>query len=182
MSNQQLILAFFADATTADDAVATLKQWDRANDDIRFGAIGVLVKDEDGKIKAHKVGTRAGKKGAKTLAVVGALAGVLSGGLTLIGGIVGGAVMGGVLGAFFHQGLGLSKEDLARISGELDGGKAAVGLIVKTGEVAMISEALTSLGGRLETYAVTDEAVEQAVASAEAEAEAAPDAADEAKS
>lgn len=179
MSNQQLILAFFADEATADDAVATLKQWDRANDDIRFGAIGVLVKDTDGKIKAHKVGNRAGKKGAKTVAVVGALAGVLSGGLTVIGGIVGGAVLGGVLGGFFHQGLGLSKEDLTRISGELDGGKAAVGLIVKTGEAATISEALTSLGGKLETYAVTDEAVEQAVASAEAEA--APDAAGETK-
>jgi hypothetical protein len=101
------------------------------------------------------------------------LAGVLSGGLTVIGGIVGGAVLGGVHSApSSTKGLGLSKEDLARISGELDGGKAAVGLIVKTGEVAMISEALTSLGGRLETYAVTDEAVEQAVASAEAEAEA----------
>jgi len=174
MSNQQLILAFFENSAKAEDAVATLKQWDRANDDIRFGAIGVLVKDADGKIKAQKVGTRAGKKGAKTLAVVGALAGVLSGGLTVVGGIVGGAVLGGALGAFFHQGLGLSKEDMARISGELDGGKAAVGLIVKTGEVAMISEALTSLGGTLETYAVTDEAVEQAVASAEAEA--APDA------
>lgn len=181
MSNQQLILAFFADEATADDAVATLKQWDRANDDIRFGAIGVLVKDADGKIKTHKAGTRAGKKGAKTFAVLGALAGVLSGGLTVIGGVVGGAVLGGSLGAFFHQGLGLSKEDMARISDELDGGKAAVGLIIKTGEVAMISEALTSLGGKLETYAVTDEAVEQAVASAEAEAEADADAPDEAK-
>ena len=172
MANQQLILAFFADEATADDAVETLKQWDRANDDIRFGAIGVLVKDENGKIKSHKAGVRAGKKGAKSLAVVGALAGVLSGGLTVIGGLVGGAVMGGVLGSFFHQGLGLSKEDLARISGELDGGKAAVGLIVKTGEMTMIAEALTSLGGKLETYDVTDEAVEQAVASAEAESEA----------
>lgn len=176
MSNQQLILAFFENTTIAEDAVATLKQWDRANDDIRFGAIGVLVKDEDGKIKTHKVGVRAGRKGAKSLAVVGALAGVLSGGLTVIGGIVGGAVMGGALGAFFHQGLGLSKEDLARISGELDGGKAAVGLIVKTGELAMIAEALTSLGGKFETYDVTDEAVEQAVASAEAEVEAEPEA------
>lgn len=171
MSNQQLVLAFFDNEAVADDVVETLKQWDRANDDIRFGAIGVLVKDEQGKVKTHKVGTRAGKKGAKTFAVLGALAGVLSGGLTIVGGMVGGAVLGGVLGSFFHKGLGLSKDDLARISGELDGGKAAVGMVVKTEEVAALSEVLAGLGGKPEAYAVTDEAVEQAVEGAETESE-----------
>ena len=38
--------------------------------------------------------------------------------------VLGGAVVGGILGAFFHKGLRLSKDDLARIGGELDGGKA----------------------------------------------------------
>lgn len=58
-----------------------------------------------------------------TLGIVGAIAGVLSGGLTLVAGRVGGAVLGGVLGSFFHEGLGISKDDLARISSELDGGR-----------------------------------------------------------
>lgn len=167
-SNQQLVLAFFDNEAAADQAVDALKQWDKANDDIKLGAIGVLVKDEKGEIKTHKVGKRAAGKGAKTFAVLGVVAGVLSGGLTILGGLVGGAVMGGVLGSFFHKGLGIPKEDLARINAELDGGKAAVGLVVKSEEVAALVAKLAELGGKPEAFEVTDEAVEQATAAAEA--------------
>ena len=138
-SNQKLVLAFFDHEAAADQAVESLKDWDKANDEIKLGAIGVLVKDDDGKIKTHKVGKRAGGKGAKTFAVLGAVAGVLSGGLTVVGGVVGGAILGGIMGSFFHKGLGISKEDMARISGELDEGKAAVGLVVKNEEAADLS-------------------------------------------
>ena len=176
-SNQQLVLAFFDAEAAADQAVEALKQWDKANDEIKLGAIGVLVKDEKGEIKTHKVGKRAGGKGAKTFAVLGVVAGVLSGGLTVVGGLVGGAVLGGIMGSFFHKGLGISKEDLARISGELDGGKAAVGLVIKTEEVAALTEKLAELGGKPEAYEVTDEAVEQAAEVAEAAPETAESAA-----
>jgi hypothetical protein len=44
---------------------------------------------------------------------------------------VGGALAGGVLGSFFHKGLGLSKDDLDRIGGELDDGKAAVVILAE---------------------------------------------------
>ena len=167
-SNQQLVLAFFGDEAAADQAVDALKQWDKASEEIKLGAIGVLVKDEKGEIKTHKVGSRAAGKGAKTLGVLGVVAGVLSGGITIIGGLVGGAILGGIMGSFFHKGLGISKEDLARISTELDGGKAAVGLVVKTEEAAGVSAKLTELGGIVEAFDVTDEAVEQAAAVAEA--------------
>jgi uncharacterized membrane protein len=177
--NQQLVLAFFDNEAAADAAVDALKQWDKATEDIKLGAVGVLVKDEKGKIKTHKLGKRAGGKGAKTLAVLGVVAGVLSGGVTVLAGAVGGAVLGGVLGSFFHAGLGLSKEDLARIDKELDGGKAAVGLVVEAAEAEAVSAKLAELGGKPETHEVTDEAVEQSTSAAEAapeavEAEAAP--------
>ena len=172
-SNQQLVLAFFDNEAAADQAVNDLKQWDKANDEIKLGAIGVLVKDEKGEIKTHKVGKRATGKGAKSFAVLGVVAGVLSGGLTVVGGLVGGAILGGIMGSFFHKGLGISKEDLARISGELDGGKAALGLVVKTAEVDALKGKLTELGGKPEAFEVTDEAVAQAteVAAAAPEAE-----------
>ena len=174
---QQLVLAFFADEAAADQAVDALKQWDKASEEIKLGAIGVLVKDEKGEIKTHKVGKRATGKGAKTFAVLGVVAGVLSGGITIVGGLVGGAILGGVMGSFFHKGLGISKEDLARISTELDGGKAAVGLVVPGDEAATLTAKLTELGGQPETYDVTDEAVEQAEAAAATDApEAAADA------
>jgi uncharacterized membrane protein len=159
MAKKQLIMAFFPDEAAADNAVNNIKMWDKATKEIKLGAIGVLVKDDKGKIKSHKLG----QKKTGTFAVLGALAGVLSGGVTVLGG----AVVGGILGAFFHKGLGLSKEDLARIGGELDGGKAAVGVLVQPDEAAGVSAKLAELGGKLETHEVSDEALDQVQTAAE---------------
>ena len=167
MANKQLVLAFFENETAADGAVAQIKQWDKADKDIKLGAIGILVKDDQGKVKTHKLGKR--KTG--TGVALGVLAAVLSGGVTLLGGIIG----GGIVGAFFHKGLGMSKEDLARIGGELDGGKAAVGVLTNAEEAAAVSAKLAELGGVPETHEVTDEALDQAAAATEeAPAEDAP--------
>ena len=164
MAKKQLVLAFFENEAAADSAVSELKAWDKASKEIKLGAIGVLVKDEKGKVKTHKLGSRQWGIGA----VLGAIAGILSGGLTLLGG----AVIGGILGTFFHKGLGMSKDDLARIGNELDGGKAAVGVLASEEETAGVTAKLTELGGKTETHQVTDEAVEQATtAAAEAPAE-----------
>lgn len=159
MAKKQFILAFYENEAAADEAVNQLKQWDKASKEIKLGAIGVLVQDEKGKIKTHKLGKR--KTGAG--AVLGALAAVLTGGIS----VVGGTVVGGILGAFFHKGLGLSKDDLARINGELNGGKAAVGVLAQPDEAASLSAKLAELGGTPETHEVSDEAVEQAEAAAE---------------
>ena len=128
MAKKQLVLGFFVSEAAADEAVSKIKQWDKASKEVKLGAIGVLVKDDKGKIKTQKLG----QKKTGTFAVLGALAGVLSGGVTVLGG----AVVGGILGAFFHKGLGLSKDDLARIGKELDGGKAAVGILAHADEAA----------------------------------------------
>jgi len=153
MAKKQLVLAFFQDEAAADAAVSQVKQWDKASKELKLGAIGILVKDDKGKIKTHKLGQR--KTG--TGAVLGALAGVLTGGVS----VVGGAVVGSILGAFFHKGLGLSKDDLARIGGELDGGKAAVGILAEPDEAAGVSAKLAELGGKPETHQVTEEALDQ---------------------
>jgi hypothetical protein len=163
MAKKQMVLAFFENEAAADEAVNKMKQWDKASKEVKLGAIGVLVKDDKGKIKTHKLGKR--KTGAG--AVLGALAAVLTGGASLLGG----AVVGGILGAFFHKGLGLSKEDLARIGGELDGGKAAVGILAQPDEAAGVSAKLAELGGAPETHEVSDEALEQAEVAAESQPE-----------
>jgi uncharacterized membrane protein len=164
MAKKQLILAFFKDEGAADQAVISLKGWDKASKDIKLGSIGVLVKDDKGKIKTHKLGKR--KTG--TGVVLGALAGALTGGVSVLGG----AVLGGILGSFFKRGLGLSKEDLARIDGELNGGKAAVCVLVEPDEAAQISAYLAELGGTPEAHEVTDEAIDQAAEAVEAQPEA----------
>jgi uncharacterized membrane protein len=155
----QLVLALFADEAAADAAVAQIKSWDKASDDVKLGAIAVLVKDEKGKIKTHKLGARKTKGGA----VLFGLVGLLSGGISVLGGVVGGAI----LGSLFHKGLKMSKEQQERLNAELDAGKAAVGLMVKDDEVGLVNAKLAELGGAAETYQVSDEAVEEAVKAVE---------------
>ena len=155
MADQQLVLGIFADEAAADVAVKWLKDWDQATDEIKLGAIGVLVADEFGQIKEHKLGARSGKKGAGIGLVLAVVAPP-----TLLAGIVG----GGVLGHFHHKGLGLSTEDRERIVGELRGGKAAVGVLAKGDDVAAVSAQLTDLDGIVEVHEATDEALEAVAA------------------
>jgi uncharacterized membrane protein len=160
MGNTTLVLALFDNEGAADAAVNSLKQWDKASKDIKLGSIGVLVKDDKGKVKTHKLGARRSKTGV----ILGVVAAVLSGGVTLLGGVVG----GGIIGAFFHKGLGLSKDDVARIDGYLSDGKAMVAVVADPTESAAIYAKLTELGGKTETHEVTDAAVEQAEVAADA--------------
>jgi uncharacterized membrane protein len=155
----QLVLALFADEAAADAAVEQVKAWDKASADVKLGAIAVLVKDEKGKIKTHKLGARKTKGGA----VLFGLVGLLSGGISVLGGVVGGAI----LGSLFRKGLKMSKEEQERLNSELDAGKAAVGLMVKDDEVGLVNAKLAELGGVAETYEVSDEAVEEAAKAAE---------------
>ena len=162
MSKKQLVLVYFGNEGAADEAVNAVKQWDKATKEIKLGAIGILVKDKDGKVKTHKVGKRNTGVGA----ILGVIAAVLSGGISLLGGIVG----GGVIGALFHKGLGISKDQMAKIDGYLNDGKAAVGVLVKADEVEAVTTKLTELGGMAaESYEVSEEVVEEAVAASEAE-------------
>ena len=154
MSDKQLVMAFYENEGAADLAVANLKIWDKDNKDVKLGAIGVMVKDEKGKIKTDKLGQRNTKLGA----VLFAIAGLLSGGLTVIGG----AIFGGILGSFFHKGLGMSKEDLEALDGELDNGRAAVGVLVDPEDEGAVTDKLADLGGEPESYTVTEEALDHA--------------------
>jgi hypothetical protein len=168
MADNQVVLGIFADEAAADAAVESLKAWDMATEEIKLGAIGVLVTDESGQIKEHKLGARSGKKGAGIGLVLAVIAPP-----TLLAGIVG----GGILGHFHHKGLGLTPEDRERITAELTNGKAAVGVLAPDAEAGAISGKLSELGGQVEAHEVSDEAlaaVAEAAPAAEAEATTAP--------
>ena len=111
MSDKQVVLAIFENEAAADAAVEALKDWDKADDDIKLNAIGVLVLDDDGKIKTHKLGRRSTAKGAGIGLVLAIIAPV-----SLVGGVIG----GGVLGALHHKGLGIKSEERDRIAAELE--------------------------------------------------------------
>jgi uncharacterized membrane protein len=173
MSDKQVVLAIFDNEEAADAAVAALKDWDKADDDIKLNALGVLVLDDKGKIKTHKLGKRSTGIGAG-IGVVLAIIAPPS--------LLAGALGGGVLGALHKKGLGMDADDRDRLATQLADGKAAVGVLAAELDAATVSAKLTELGGTPEVLTVSEEAVAEAdeVAPAvEAAEAAAPDEAEE---
>jgi hypothetical protein len=171
MTDNELVLAFFKSEADADAAVVSLKEWDKRTGEVKLGAIGVLVADENGQIKEHKLGARSGKKGAGVGLVLAVIAPP-----TLLAGMVG----GGILGHFHHKGLGLSDADRQRIAARVTGGEAAVGVLVPAGQASIVSARFDFLGAESDVHNVSDEALE-AVAAAAPEIEAEPAAAQSAE-
>src|SRR6516165_5285138 len=155
MSNHTVVISIFDDEASADVAATRLKDSGFATGD----AIGVLVLDENGELKADKVGKRSWGKGAGIGAVVALVTPV---------GLAAGLIGGGLLGALHHKNLGLDEADRERIRRELEGGKAAVGVLAPVSEAAVAADKLSELGGTAETHPVSDEAVEEAKTAAAA--------------
>jgi uncharacterized membrane protein len=149
MSDKSLILVVFDSESAADRAAERLKESELA----RHESIGILALDEAGALKMDKVGARSSGKGAG----IGAL-------LWLIGpvGFYAGVVGGSLLGALHHKGLGLDENDRDRIVKELEGGHAAVGVLMPAEDAAPVTAYLASMGGVPETHAVSDEALDHA--------------------
>ncbi len=176
MTKQQLVLAYYGSEEEADMAVESLKRWDKTSQEIELGAIGILIKDDKGKVKTHKIGKRNTGIGA----IFGVIAAVISGGFVLLGAfaaflsgsltIVRGIVGGSIIGALFPKGLGISRADIAEIDQHLNDGKAAVGVLVKPEELAAVTSKMAELGGMApESFVVSDEAAAAVVSAAEAE-------------
>jgi uncharacterized membrane protein len=172
MADRQVVLALFPDEASADAAVDGLKGWDKLSADVKLNAIGVLVLDEHGKVKQHKLGRHDTGKGAGIGFILGLLAVTVA-----TAGV--GLVVGALVGRMIHKSLGLSKEDMARLAGELQGGKAAVGVLVDRVEADPVAAKLAELGGVPETHPVAeDQLADAAAADAADAAAAAPAAAD----
>ena len=151
MANRQLVLAVFPDELAADSAAVELKKSGVADGD----AIGILALDDDGKLKQDKVGAHSTGKGA-------AIGGVIAVTTTaLLGPAV---VVGAAVGALHHKNLGLSDADKARLSVDLNDGKAAVCVMAHFDTAPAISDRLIQLGGTPEVHQLTDEALQAAAA------------------
>jgi hypothetical protein len=68
------------------------------------------------------------------------------------------------VGALHHKNLGLSDADKARLTVELQAGKAAVGVMAHFDTAPAISDRLTQLGGTPERYELSDDALQAAEA------------------
>ncbi len=164
--NRQLIIAVFASPAAAHAAAQELKGWEKAAEEVKAGAIGILSPDGHGGIRQEFVGSRATGKGAEIGAILGLIAAVPTGGLSLLAGAAGGGAGGAVLGSFYHQQLGLSSADRERLAKEIGSGSAAVGVLVSADEAEAVRAKLSELGGSPQAHEVTDTGVETANAAA----------------
>ena len=153
MSDKQVVLGVFDDEAAADAAVTELKGWDKASDEIKLSSIGVLVMDDKGKIKTHKMGARSTGKGAGIGLILVMLTPV---------GLVTGTVGGALLGRLHRKGLGLDESDRDRISEQLEEGRAVVGVLAPEEQAKAIKDKLTELGGNAEAHDTEAAALEEA--------------------
>jgi uncharacterized membrane protein len=153
----QLVLAFFQSEADADAAATSLMEWAKTNRNARLDAIGVLVKDENGEVKTHKLGPRETTRGIGVGMALGVVAAVASGGITLLEGVAVGGLGGGGFGLLFRKGLGMSEDDAERIASRLDQGHAAVGVLAIPAQAPALMERLEELGGDPESHDVSTE-------------------------
>ena len=154
MSDKSVVLSFFPNEPAADTAVKGLRAWTKNDGRVHLSSVGILVLDDNGNVKTHKMGSRSTLKGLG-IGYVLAL-------LVPPAGVAAGVVGGGVLGVLHKKGLGMNEKDRARITSKLYDGKAAVGVLAKPEQAPLIAAKLEELGGEPEMHAVSDESLKDA--------------------
>ncbi len=156
--NDNLVVAYYINRAAAEEVVEELKEWDKANDSIKLGAIAVLtVNKSSGYLQAEEMGETNAKKGALWGAGIGVVAGILTAGIGLIPGIILGSAAGGGMGAFNHKSIGLSDEERAEMAEKLRYGGAAIAVMADSFEVEATKAELVRLGGESVDYAIPAE-------------------------
>ena len=173
--NEQLVIGYFPGEAAAKSVIDELKRWDKANETIKLGHLGYLVKDANGKIQTHT--DRSTGKGIMIGAGLGVLAAVLPG-IGLAGGLLVGGLMGGAIGALTKKGLGLSPEELQALNGHLDAGQAALVVMLDEDEAQDTIAELIKYGGTdVTAYNMSSAALPQAAKAVDQAASGATDAA-----
>jgi uncharacterized membrane protein len=152
--NEHVVVAFFESEEQGNAATHSLMAWDKANDDVKLGAIGVLTRNAEGEIKTHRVGQRNTGRGARIGTILGVAAGILSGGLTLIGGALAGGAIGAATGSLTHKSLGITESDFTDIGERLHDGRAAVVVLCDDEEIEATLAELRQAGGDGRSYGV----------------------------
>ena len=171
--NTNFVWAVFDSQDAAEAAAKSLKSWDKADKEIKLGAIGVVYISDKGKLKTKKMGSRKTGKGALIGAILGGIVALFAP-ATLIGGAVAGGLTGGVVGVFFKKGLGLSDEQKDEIKANLEAGKGLLIVLADDNEVEATTAKLVELGGQTESAEADEAAIDEtdaAMAEAGVEAE-----------
>jgi uncharacterized membrane protein len=159
--NDKLVIAYYLNEAAAEAAAEDLKKWDKANDDIKLGAIGVItLNHSNGEIEVNEVGQRNTRKGALWGTAIGAGLGILTAGIALIPGLIIGAAVGGGIGALDHKSLGMTDEDVHELAAHLKNGGAALGVMCDDFEVEATAAKLAEEGGRTGEFKLAVEAAD----------------------
>jgi uncharacterized membrane protein len=159
MSNQvEVLIARFADTTTAHQAVSSLAQLEKAGV-IEVHDLARVVKHEDGKVEVRDEDNVTGKRGAIFGAIAGGLLGLLGGPVGAILGATAGAATGGVTANLVN--MGFPKEDLQVVIDNTPAGHSAVLAVVGGNEVSVVLTALSDLGGDVRFHEMPDELRQQ---------------------
>ena len=153
--NEQIVVAFFADADAADGAAASLQAWDEANDDIKLGALGRLVVS-DGKLEAKRYGAGRTTRGALVGGALGVLAAGVTGGLSLLAGALGGGLVGGVTGKLTAGSFGISDDTAEKLKQHLQDSGAALVVHCDHAELSPTMHELKRLGGTVFSLGVSE--------------------------
>ena len=153
MGSRAVVLAVFMDETTADSAAGLLSGSGVAGPE----AIGILALDQNGEVKAEKIGTYST---GEQVGVGVALSVILP--------VDPGFCSGdrGPLAAVHDKGLGVDRADRRRVGAALRAGRAAVGVLATVDEADAISARLAALGGTPQAHVVSDDALEEALTAA----------------
>ena len=97
--NDRMVVAYYHNEDAAAYAAEELKLWDKANADIKLGAVAIVTLDpKTGELEANEVGQRKTKGGALWGTALGAVAGLMTGGLALVPAVLVGAGGGSAVG------------------------------------------------------------------------------------
>ncbi len=161
--HRQLVLAIFDDEVSADAAAEGLNWWadgeaaEKMIDLHRVQAMGVRERAGTATSRPRSSAQEASGRGpgsdssSRTSTPVGMAAGIIG---------------GGILGALHHKALSISNDDRERLGRELQGGKAALGVMTDKTSAAVISSELASLGGTIEIHELDDATIAAADAAA----------------
>jgi len=172
--NDKMVVAYYANDGAATNSGLELQKWDKANKEIKLGAIAIIRLDRTtGKLEAKEVvRERKIMSGALWGTAVGAAAGLLTGGLALIPATLLGAAGGSAVGAMFHKKVGVSDADREQLMANLRAGGAALVVMADDFEVEATKAEMVRLGGKAEVFEMPAETVEAITEAAEAQAEA----------
>ncbi len=158
--NSQVVVAYFENVDAADEAAAALMSWDKANEDIKLGAIGRLTQSEKGKLKSKRYGKSKAGRDALIGGAIGLVTAGLTGGLSLLAGTLGGGAIGGAVGAVTHESFGLSDAAMNAVKARLEDGGAALVVLCDDFEVEATMEQLRAAGGEAHSFGVSTKVLE----------------------